>query len=102
MNLAGIIISIILLCLVCAGLSFFIVEAIKDKYIPTWLKSIGISLQLIVFIVLVLAISVNFKIQYNKAIKRAYYHGVSIKTTVHFDNENNIEKADTIFYIERF
>ena len=33
MNLAGIIISIIFL--LCAGLSFFIVDAIKDKYIPT-------------------------------------------------------------------
>ena len=99
MNLAGIIIYIIFLCLVCAGLSFFIVDAIKDKYIPTWLKSIGISLQLIIFIALIIAISMNFKIQYDKGIKRAYYHGVSIKREVCFDNQNNIEKVDTIFYV---
>lgn len=100
MNLAGIIISIIFSCLVCVGLSFFIVEAIKDKYVPTWLKSIAISLQITVFICLIIVVSVSLKLHYDKNIKRAYYHGVSIKTTVHFDNENNIEKADTIFYIE--
>lgn len=100
MNLAGIIISIIFSCLVCVGLSFFIVEAIKNKYVPTWLKSIGISLQITIFICLIIVISTSLKLQYDKDIKRAYYHGVSIKTTVHFDNENNIEKADTIFHIE--
>lgn len=99
MNLADIIISIILPCLVCVGLSFFIADAIEDKHIPTWLKSIEISLQIVVFIALIIVISTNFKIQYNKVVKRAYYHGVSIKTTVRFDNENNIEKADTIFYV---
>ena len=62
MNLAGIIISIILSCLVCTVLSFFIVEAIKDKHVPVWLKSIGISLQLTVFIALIIVISINFKI----------------------------------------
>lgn len=102
MNLAGIIISIILSCLVGAGLSFFIVYTIKDRHISTWLKSITIPLQIIVFIALLIVISVNFKIQYDKSIKRAYYHGVSIKREVHYDNQNNIEKVDTIFYVERF
>ena len=41
----------------------------------------------------------KFKIQYDKGIKRAYYHGVSIKREVCFDNQNNIEKVDTIFYV---
>ena len=100
MNLATIIISIIFLCLVCAGLSFFIVNLIKDKSAPVWLKSITISLQIIVFIVLIAVISINFKIQHDKAIKRAYYHGVSIKREVRFNNQNNIEKVDTIFYID--
>lgn len=99
MNLTAIIISIIFLCLVCAGLSFFIVGVIKNKCVSVWFKSIIISLQLIVFIALIIAISMNFKIQYDKGIKRAYYHGVSIKREVHFDNQNNIEKVDTIFYV---
>lgn len=99
MNLASIIISIILSCLVCVGLSFFIAESIKDKHVPTWLKSIGISLQVAVFIALIIVISANLKFHYDKDIKRAYYHGVSIKREVHFDNQNNIEKVDTIFYI---
>lgn len=99
MNLADIIISIIFLCLVCAGLSFFIANVIKSKYISIRVKSITISLQLIVFVILIIVISTNLKLYYDKDIKRAYYHGVSIKTTVHFDNENNIEKADTIFYV---
>ena len=102
MNLADIIISITFLCLVCSGLSFFIVDVIKNKHTSTRVKSIIISLQLVVFIALITFISINFKLYYDKDIKQAYCNGVSIKTTVHFDNENNIEKADTIFYIERF
>ena len=100
MNLIDIIISITFLCLVCAGLSFFIVDVIKNKSISVWLKSITISLQLIVFIILIAVISINFKIQHDKDIKRAYYHGVSIKREVHYDNQNNIEKVDTIFYVD--
>jgi hypothetical protein len=100
MNLATIILYIIFSCLVCSGLSFFIVYVIKDKSGPVWLKSITISLQVITFIALIVIISAKFKIQYDKDVKKAYYHGVSIKTTVYFDNENNIEKADTVFYID--
>lgn len=100
MSLADVIISIIFLCLVCSGLSFFIVYVIKNKPVSVWLKSITISLQLITFIALIIVISVNFKIQYDKDIKRAYYHGISIKREVHFDNQNNIEKVDTIFYVD--
>lgn len=100
MNLADIIISIIFLCSVCVGLSFFIVDVIKNKHISTWLKLIVIPLQLAVFIILIIVISINFKIEHDKVIKRAYYHGVSIKREVHFDNQNNIEKVDTIFYVD--
>ena len=99
MNLADIIISITFLCLVSAGLTFFIVDVIKNKSVSVWLKPIIISLQVIVFIALIIVISTNLKFHYDKDIKRAYYHGVSIKREVRFDNQNNIEKVDTIFYV---
>lgn len=90
MNLAGIIISIILACLVCVGISFFIVKVIKDKYASNCCKTILILIETILFITLVMSLSVSLKQSYNEDIKKAYYYGVSIKTTVYFDNENNI------------
>lgn len=102
MNLAGIIISIILSCLICIGILFFIIGLIKDKYVSTWLKITLTFLQITVFVIFVIVLSTFIKYSYDADIKRAYYHGISIKREVRFDDENNIEKVDTIFYIERF
>lgn len=49
---------------------------------------------------LVISLSLILEEFYNTDIKHAYYHGVSIKREVYFDNQNNIEKVDTIFYID--
>lgn len=100
MNLAGIIISISLACLACVGISFFILNLIKNKYVSNCFKTILILIETILFIFLVTVLSVSLKQSYDENIKHAYYHGVSIKREVHFDNQNNIEKVDTIFYIK--
>ena len=100
MDFVSIFISIIFICLIWTGLFSFIIKFIEDKYVPIWLKSIMISLQITVFIGLIIVISLGFKLRYDENIKHAYYHGVSIKREVYFDNQNNIEKVDTIFYID--
>lgn len=57
-------------------------------------------MQITVFVIFVIILSIFIKYSYDKGIKRAYYHGVSIKREIHFDNQNNIEKVDTIFYVD--
>ena len=100
MVFVSIFISIIFICLIWTVSFSFIVKVIKDEYASIWLKSIMISLQITVFIGLIIVVSLAFKLRYDENIKHAYYHGVSIKREVHFDNQNNIEKVDTIFYIK--
>ena len=90
----------ILSCLASIGLLYCVLDVIKDEYIPILLKSILIFLQIILFITLIIILSSILENTYNKDIKHAYYHGVSIKREVYFDNQNNIEKVDTIFYID--
>lgn len=100
MNLASIIISIILSCLVCIGISSFIIGLINDKHVSTWLKITLTFLQITIFVIFIIIVSTFIKYSYDADIKRAYYHGVFIKREVHFNNQNNIEKVDTIFYVD--
>lgn len=99
MSFAGFFIPIILASLVCIGGFFFIINLIKEKYVSAWLKSILIFLQITIFVIYVIILSGFLKYRYDSDIKHAYYHGISIKREVHFDNQNNIEKVDTTFYV---